>query len=68
MWENGAPFESVLNAYTSAAFPAGIDPSKPGGILAFSSNASSSLLNGHLNGTWTLNGSSIDNSLPIDTS
>lgn len=29
LWQNGAAFDSVMNKYTSAPFPAGIDPRTP---------------------------------------
>ena len=35
LWQNGSPFDSTMNKYTSAAFPTGIDPRTPAILEAF---------------------------------
>lgn len=35
LWRNGAVFDNTMNKYTSAAFPAGIDPRFPAILKAF---------------------------------
>lgn len=35
LWQNGAVFDSTMNKYTSAPFPAGIDPRTPAILKAF---------------------------------
>lgn len=35
LWKNGATFDSTINKYTSAPFPAGIDPRTPEVVKAF---------------------------------
>ncbi|KAL9074319.1 MAG: hypothetical protein Q9161_002305 [Pseudevernia consocians] len=47
LWQNGAVFDNVINMYTSAPFPAGIDPRVPAILKAFgSSNSSVDTFNG----------------------
>ena len=47
LWQNGAVFDNVINKYTSAPFPAGIDPKVPAILKAFgSSNSSVDTFNG----------------------
>jgi len=80
MWKNGAIFETVLNRYTSAAFPAGVDPRHPASLQVFSSNGSASplsnssnaeslsaLQDGFVNGSIAVAGSTSTTALPLDT-
>ena len=38
LWQNGASFETTMNEYTSAEFPAGIDPRRPAILKAFNNS------------------------------
>jgi hypothetical protein len=49
MWQDGAVFDTVLNRYTSSAFPTGIDPRAPGSLQVFASTSSEVLLNNSSN-------------------
>lgn len=47
LWENGALFDSMMNKYTSAPFPAGIDPRSPAILKVFTAfNSSVDTFNG----------------------
>ncbi|CAD6572434.1 MAG: hypothetical protein ASARMPRED_005333 [Alectoria sarmentosa] len=47
LWENGASFDSIINKYTSAPFPTGIDPRSPAILKVFTAfNSSVDTFNG----------------------
>ncbi|CAF9943552.1 MAG: hypothetical protein ALECFALPRED_000603 [Alectoria fallacina] len=49
LWKNGASFDRIMNKYTSAPYPAGIDPRTPIILKAFNAlNSSVNILNGTL--------------------
>ena len=41
LWQSGARFDTIMNMYTSAGFPVGIDPRLPSNLKAFGSFSNS---------------------------